>query len=36
MPTVKYTAGFYMLFLLEVLDILFRHVVLWIVANTNR
>jgi len=33
MPTVKYTAGSYMLwaffFLLEVLDILFRYVVLW-------
>jgi len=38
MPTVKYTAGSYMLwayFLLEVLDILFRYMVVWILSNTN-
>jgi len=40
MSTVKYTARSLMLlayvFLLEVLDILFRYMVSWILANTNR
>jgi len=41
MTTVKYTVGSYMLwcgpiYLLEVLDILFRYMVSWILSSTNR
>jgi len=39
MPTVKYTAGSFMLWaylLLKVLDILFRCMVSWILVNTKR
>ncbi len=40
MCTIKYTAVFFWcfwpIFLLEVLDILFRHMASWILSNTNR
>ncbi len=38
MCTMKYTAVFLILpiFLLEVLEILFRHMASWILSNTNR